>query len=108
MVVTVAERKQRKVEQLRAAARDAMAELSAYARLHGGRFLVFGSVARNEIVPNSDFDVIVAFPLEEENSAYEAAESIATSHGLKPDVLLLSHVSPALMMRVERDAIVLQ
>jgi hypothetical protein len=47
-VVTVSERKARRAALRRSAAARVMNELKTYAAAHGGRFLVFGSVATGE------------------------------------------------------------
>ena len=62
MYVTVVERKARQIERLKAASADVMAALRTYATEHGGRFLIFGSFAREEVTRDSDLDVLVEFP----------------------------------------------
>ena len=107
MIVTVAERKAREVERLRAAGSVAVAELRAYALDNGVRFAVFGSFARGELVPDSDFDVAVYGPLERQRMAREVAEALCERLGLRPDVLLASEVSDGLSVRIERDGLIL-
>jgi predicted nucleotidyltransferase len=107
MVVTIAERKARKVEHLSSASREVMSDLRAYASAHGGRFLVFGSTARQELRFDSDFDVVVDFPPQFERSARDYAEGVCLDHRVHPDIHLIAEVSDALMTRVQRDAVVL-
>jgi hypothetical protein len=107
IVVTVAERKARAVEQLRAASREVMADLRAYASKHRGKFLVFGSTARGELGPDSDFDVVVDFPAALERPARDYAEDVCIRRGIRPDIFLISEASEALLVRVRRDAVVL-
>jgi predicted nucleotidyltransferase len=107
MVATVAERKARKLEHLRSSAKQVMAELRSYARRHHARFLVFGSIARDEPRFDSDFDVLVDFPPALERAARDYAEAACRRHGLSPDVHLISEASDGLMLRVRRDAVVL-
>jgi predicted nucleotidyltransferase len=107
MVVSIPERKARRAQQLRAAARSAMAELRAYAADRSGRFLVFGSAARDDMQYDSDFDVVVDFPAGSERAARDHVEFICQRFGLTPDVHLVSEASPALMSRVHRDAVAL-
>ena len=107
MVATVAERKARKLEHLRSSSREVMAELRSYAARHHGRFLVFGSIARNEPRFDSDFDVVVDFPTTLERAARDYAEAACRRHGISPDVHLMSEASDGLMLRVRRDAVVL-
>lgn len=108
MVVTLAERKHRETERLRAAAASVAAELAAYAERHGGRFLAFGSAARAEITFSSDFDLIVDFPAQKERAARDYAEAACRRYDIRPDVHLLPDISPALAERVRRDGIVLK
>lgn len=107
MVVTLADRKRRKVGQLRSATSDVMALLGTYAAKRSGRFLVFGSAARGDLRFDSDFDLLIDFPLESERAARDYAEKVSIEHGLKPDIHMASEASPALMDRVRRDARVL-
>jgi predicted nucleotidyltransferase len=104
MVVTIADRKRRKVSQLRAATGDVIALLETYATKRSGRFLVFGSAARDNLRFDSDFDLLIDFPAESERAARDYAEKVAIEHGLKPDIHMVSEASPALMDRVHRDA----
>jgi predicted nucleotidyltransferase len=60
-VVTVSERKARRAALKRSAVARVMDELKTYAAAHGGRFLVFGSVATGKVKFDSDFDVVVDF-----------------------------------------------
>ena len=107
VVVTIAERKARAAGQLRAASREVMADLRAYASKHHGKFLVFGSTARDELGIDSDFDVVVDFPPDLERPARDYAEATCIDRGVRPDIYLVSEASDALMQRVRRDAIVL-
>ncbi len=62
MVVTIAERKARKIAHLETASQKAVAALRSYAIEAGGRYLIFGSFARGDFRSDSDFDVVVDFP----------------------------------------------
>lgn len=85
-VVTVSERKARETERLKRAADGIIAELTRYATLRNGRYLVFGSVAAGAIRPASDFDVVVDFPEETERAAIEQVEAVRARHGMHSDV----------------------
>ena len=106
MVVTVSERKARRIERLRAASREVLDCLRDYGSRHGGRFLVFGSAARGDIHTDSDFDVVVDFPHPAERAARTYVEEICAYHRLTPDPHLMADISDGLKRRVIRDAII--
>ena len=103
MIVTLRERKAREIERKAVAAAAATAALASYAVDHGGSFMVFGSFARGDFGPTSDFDVLVAFPADRERDARDAAEAPCRSVDLVPDMHLASEVSDALLRRIRRD-----
>ena len=107
IVVTVAERKSREIERLHSSGAAVIADLRAYAVENGVRFHVFGSFARGDLVPSSDFDVVVDGPEERQRPAREAVEAACERNGLRPDVYLASDVSAGLKVRVERDALII-
>ncbi len=107
MIVTIAERKARAIDRLTSGAALVQAALAMHAVEHGGRYVVFGSFARGEIRPDSDFDVMVDFPVALERVARDVAERACRTHGLVPDVLLKSEVSDELMRRITRDGLTL-
>lgn len=107
MVVTVLERKTRKVERLRAAVKAVMARLKDYADLNAGRYVVFGSAAREQLSFDSDLDVIVDFPGALERQANDFAEMVCRECAVPADIRLIGDASPALMARVHRDGVVL-
>ena len=76
------------LRRLRLAAEAAKSELRASAADKAGRFVMFGSFARDDIVPTSDFDVVVDFPRALEREARDVAEIVCRKAGLKPDVHL--------------------
>jgi len=90
---------------LRRASQQAIADLRAYAEAQGGRFLVFGSTARDDLKHDSDFDVIIDFPPGKGLEARLYTEELLRRHGLVPDVLLLSEASDGLLARVRHDAL---
>ena len=103
MIVTLRERKARDIERKAVAAATAMAALASYAVDHGGSFTVFGSFARGDFGPTSDFDVLVDFPLAFERAARDFAEATCRYVGLVSDAHLASDASDALLIRVHRD-----
>lgn len=100
MIVTLKDRKAREVSRLRCAMGRVRRVLTAYADEHGGRFMVFGSAARGDIHFDSDFDLVVDFPAAEERGAHEFAERVCIEHGLKPDIRLVSEMSPGFIDRI--------
>lgn len=103
MVATVSARKEIQVDRIRAALERVERLLATYAHEHGGRFVVFGSVARNEIRHDSDFDLLIDFPPHLERQARSYAESICVEHGISADLHLLPDASSALLERIRRD-----
>lgn len=103
MIVTLSARKDMEVRRRRAAAERVEQLLADHARAYGGRYIVFGSVARQETRYDSDFDVLVDFPLAIEREARDYAEAVCVENGLHPDVHLKPEVSPALLERIVRD-----
>jgi len=106
-IVTVPQRKAREIARRRAAADAIMAELKAFAASHGGRYMVFGSVAENRMSFESDFDVVVDFPLDLENAAVEFVEDLCRRLDLPADVHLKSLASARFLGRIADHAVTL-
>lgn len=78
--------------------------LTAYARAHSGRFLLFGSAARGQMKYHSDVDLLLNFPADGFGEAWNFAEVACLDRGLEPDLLpfggckqaFLDHVAPDL------------
>jgi predicted nucleotidyltransferase len=102
--------KQRRADQL-ARMRTAIAqlerELRDFARSRGGRFVIFGSVARGEFEPDSDVDIVADFAPLDQLDAELAAERLCHSLGLQPDVRAPGDCSAELTDRIRRDGKVL-
>lgn len=103
MIVTIKERKENEARRRRTAIERVERLLAAYAQAHGGTFMVFGSVARNEVRYDSDFDVVADFPRSQIRGAVDYAESICAEHRLKPDVHSIAEVSPDFIDRVRHE-----
>lgn len=99
-VVTLAERKRRSADSMAVAAEAVIVELSDYARTHGGSFIVFGSAASGRMRHDSDFDVIIDFPQDEEADAWRAVEDACAQHGIKPDVVPVSMTKQSFIRRI--------
>lgn len=108
MTVTVAERKARKVDALRIGSRGAIEDLRTYAKQHGGRFFLFGSMATGRYKFDSDFDLIVDFKTPQDRAAFTEAERICHRHGLSPDLHYLAEMSDRLLARIEEERIVIE
>jgi predicted nucleotidyltransferase len=106
-IVTVAERKEKEAARRRAAAEEIVRILSAFAREHGGKFLVFGSAAKDRIGPDSDFDVIVDFPHTAETPAIEYVEDICRTYRIPADIHARSTTKSVFVERVSAHALVL-
>jgi predicted nucleotidyltransferase len=104
-IVTVPERKAREAARRRAAALDIMTEAREFARIRGGRFYVFGSVAAGRIKYDSDFDVVVDFPFGIEAEAADFVEEACQRRHLPSDVHLKSRASRRFLDRI-RDQMV--
>jgi predicted nucleotidyltransferase len=99
-VVTVSERKARETERLRKAAGNILAELTRYAAVNQGRYLVFGSVATGAIRPDSDFDVIVDFPEKAERAAIDEVETVCAKYGMRADIHSARTSGPDFLKRI--------
>jgi predicted nucleotidyltransferase len=107
-VVTVSERKARQAALRRAAADRVMDELKAHAAAHGGRFLVFGSVATGKLKFDSDFDVVVDFPDGMETPAISFAEDACAANSIPCDVHAKTTSSEAFLARIAPQAVILK
>jgi predicted nucleotidyltransferase len=107
-VVTVSERKARRAALVRSAAARVMDELGSYAAAHGGRFLVFGSVATGKVKFDSDFDVVVDFPDGLETPAIGFVEDACAANSLPCDVLSKTTSSEAFLARIMPHAVILK
>jgi predicted nucleotidyltransferase len=100
---TLAEQKARARERMTLAFDALQHELAAYARAHGGSFIVFGSLARGEHRFHSDVDLLVDFPTAQEASAWEFAEDACCRLALKPDIHLRRTCSPAFLAHIQPE-----
>lgn len=83
---TLTEIKRAKVARMKAAVEELACDLAAYAREHGGRFILFGSAARGEMRHDSDVDILADFPPDLVWDAVGYATDRAHDLGLVPDV----------------------
>jgi predicted nucleotidyltransferase len=107
-IVTLKERKAKEAERRRLAVAELREVLAAYARAHGGRFLLFGSAARGEMRYNSDVDILVDFPGKALNEAWNFAERACWDRKLDPDITPRSWCREQFLERITPDLQVLE
>jgi predicted nucleotidyltransferase len=105
--LTISERKAAQVAAISKGINELAPVLAAYAREHGGRFILFGSAARGDLRFDSDVDVLVDFPVEEEPKALIFAEDACIHLGLRADILSAWMVADRLRERAEREGRIL-
>lgn len=106
-IVTLRERKAAKVAAIKAGVEKLAPVLAAYAREHGGRFILYGSAARGDVRYDSDVDILIDFPIEKESSARNFAEDECHKRHLPADVLSFWMVGERLRERAEAEGRVL-
>ena len=102
-IVTLKERKAREAERRRQAVAELREVLAAHAREHRGRYLLFGSAARGEMRYDSDVDILVDFPCEALNDAWNFAERACWDRNLDPDITPFSWCKQEFLARVTPD-----
>jgi predicted nucleotidyltransferase len=80
------ERKGAETRRRSAAAEEIAADLARYARAHGGRYLVFGSAARGGMRADSDMDLLLDLPPNDEAAAWRHAEETCARFGIAADI----------------------
>lgn len=105
--MTLSERKAAEAERRQRSVDDLRSVLTEYARAHDGRFLLFGSAARETMRYNSDVDILTDFPETETSAAWNFAERACWDRGLQPDVMPKSWCKADFLMHIERDIEVL-
>jgi predicted nucleotidyltransferase len=108
MIVTLTERKEARVAQIRSGIERLRAELADYARHKGGEFWLYGSAASGEVHYDSDVDILVDFAPDVLAAAVVFAEDACTRHGLRPDVKPKSWCTDAFILRIAAKAVVLR
>ena len=99
-ILTLAERFRRQRDGMAAELPPLDAALAAYARVHGGRFVRFGSSARGAMRTTSDIDLIADFADERASiAACVAADALCAARGLVPDARPATWCSERLLAR---------
>ena len=106
-IVTLAERKAAEAERRRRAVEALRPVLAAYARVHGGRFLLFGSAARGQMRFGGDVDILVDFPPDALDDAWNFVEPACWDRHLEPDITPFSWCRGRFRERVTPDLQVL-
>lgn len=106
-IITLTERKTAAAARRAAAVEAIVPVLSAYARDHGGRFLLFGSAARGQMKFDSDVDLLMDFPPETLDEAWKFAETACWDRNLKPDLIPYRWCKKAFLEHVDTDIKVL-
>ncbi len=102
-IITLTERKAAEAARRREAVAALVPVLADYARVHGGRFLLYGSAARGQMKYNSDVDVLVDFPGKTLAAAWNFAEAACWDRGLTPDLMPFSRCKQAFIDHVAAD-----
>jgi predicted nucleotidyltransferase len=74
--------------------------LSAFARAHGGRFLLYGSAAEGRVRADSDIDLLIDFPADTEAKAWRFAEETCGRWGIPADISPLAWWKAEFVARV--------
>lgn len=101
--MTIGARQHLRLEKLLRSVDTIANELRHYARLHGGSFVIFGSVARGEARHDSDLDILIDFSGSEARPAWFFAEAMCTRHGVRPDLHLVEETAASLLARARAE-----
>ena len=106
-IVTLTERKTTEAARRRDAVAALIPVLTDYARTHGGRYLLFGSAARDTMTYHSDVDLLMDFPEDTLTDAWTFAEQACWNLGLEPDLLPYGGCKPKFLDHIAADTKVL-
>lgn len=102
-IVTLPERKARALARRRAAVERVSTKLAGFAREKGGRYLIFGSAARDELRFDSDLDLLVDFPPHLHAEAWRFAEDVCAEERMPADIRPLAWCSDEFVAHISRD-----
>ncbi len=106
-VVTITERRAAEVARRRSVLPGLRARLAEYARAHGGRYLLFGSAARDALRHDSDIDLLLDFPIEAQPEAWRFAEVACWALDLDPDIQPMPREESAFLAYIRPQVVVL-
>ncbi len=107
-IVTLAERKTEEAARRSRAVDGLRGVLVAYARDHGGQFLLFGPAARGGMRYHSDVDVLLDFPPTGQAAAWRFVETICGEHGLEADIMPVAWCDARFLDHIRPDIVVLR
>jgi predicted nucleotidyltransferase len=102
-IVTLAERKAREAERRQRAVAELRSALAAYALERSGQFLLFGSAARGDMRYDSDVDILVDFPADALDDAWNFAERACWDRHLEPDIIPFFWCKGRFLARIAPD-----
>ena len=100
MYFTIEDRKRRQAERRARAVETICDELAAFAREHGGRFILYGSAARGMMRYDSDIDLFLDVPDAAEPDAWRLAERLAAHHDIAADIQPVAWCDPAFVAKI--------
>ncbi len=106
-ILTLSDRKQARIDAIRAALPLLENELQAYARSHQGRYLIFGSMVTGHLHYESDVDLLADFSREKLGEALDFANELGTRLNVPVDVVSFQHCKPEFLKRILPNARVL-
>lgn len=106
-IITLKERKAAEAARRHRAVQELRGALSSYARTHSGRFLLFGSAARNQMRHDSDVDILVDFSPNKLDAAWNFAERACWDRNLDPDITPFAWCKQPFLKRIAPDLEVL-
>jgi predicted nucleotidyltransferase len=106
-IVTVAERKARRVASLRAAVARLRAALEGHAVATGAIYTLYGSAARDDLRHDSDVDILVEAPDASRHEALSRVEESCARLGLVGDIAEAGWFGPRFHARIAPEAIVI-
>lgn len=104
---TLSEIKEAERQRRRSAVVSLRAELEAYAAAHGGRFILYGSAARDTMRHDSDVDMLADFPPDALDDAWVFAEEACWRRNLTPDIRPRAWCSQRFLDHIARDRVTL-
>lgn len=81
--------------------------LAAYARAHGGRYLLYGSAARGGMRYHSDVDILLDFPPDQQREAWNFAERGCAEWGIEADIMPLAWCQDDFLDHIRPDLVAL-